>query len=95
MGSIKKFSKEVQVRLTGEEMVAMHFQIASGEWDVGSAIARACVNKVEETAEKHAELKGLNFDLYKVVPGKGEFVVYLHITEEGLGAEERLMRMVE
>ena len=71
MGSIKKLPDDVQVRLTAEEMMIMPFNITSGEWNVGSAIARACVAKVEEVAEKRAELKGLRFDLYKVVPGKG------------------------
>ena len=79
MGSIKKLDTEVEIRVTAEELVLMTFQVPPGVWDVGSAIGRACANKVVEKAATHPELADLKFDLYKIVPGKGEFVVYLRI----------------
>ena len=82
MGSIRKFADEVQVRLTAEELVAMPFEIASGEWIVGSAIARACVSKVQEISARRPELANLQFDRYKVAPKEGEFVVNLRIRQD-------------
>ncbi len=82
MGSIKKRNDFIEVRITPEELIAMPFQIASGYWNVSSAIARACVEKVQEKAAAHQELAGLEFDMYKVKAGEGEFVVHLRIRQE-------------